>query len=180
MGRVRTQLDRRALSCFHQRCIFDNKIYSRKSGNKYLLWFVAQTGVLHNTIAESIDADPFSSGYLDKAYNMVNHMLVFSRSFVPRTTKAAHISTPHLKTFWVRFLGKYSMNQLRFKLILILVMLPSHWHHLICCLCCSWCELKIKLCEKKCPWWQNNASIFLGVELFTFTSQARPQFRFCC
>ena len=95
------------------------------TGNKYLLWLVAQTGVLHNTIAVRVDADPFSSGYLDKAYNMVNHMLVVSRYFVPRTTKAAHISTPHLKTFWVRFLGKYSMNQFRFKLILILVMFPS-------------------------------------------------------
>ena len=79
MGRVRTQLDRRALSCFHQRCIFDRKIYSRKTGTKYLLWFVAQTGVLHNTIAERVDADPFSSGYLDKAYNMTNHMMVVSR-----------------------------------------------------------------------------------------------------
>ena len=60
MGRVRTRLDRRALSCFHQRCIFDHKIYSRKTGNKYLLWFVAQTGVLHNTIAERVDAYPLS------------------------------------------------------------------------------------------------------------------------
>ena len=84
-----------------------------------MLWFVAQTGVLHNTIAERVDADPFSSGYLDEAYNMVNHILVVSRCFVPRTTKAAHISTPHLKTFWVRFLGKYRMNELRFKLIFI-------------------------------------------------------------
>ena len=96
MVRLRTQLDRRALSCFHQRCIFDHKIYSRKTGNKYLLWFVAQTGVLHNAIAERVDADPFSSAYLDKAYNMANQMLVVSRSFVPRTTKAAHISTPHI------------------------------------------------------------------------------------
>ena len=115
MGRVRTQLDRRALACFHQRCIFDHKIYSRKTGNKYLLSFVARTGVLHNTIAERVDADPFSSGYLDEAYNMVNQMLVVSRCFVPRTTKAAHISTPHLKTFWVRFLGKYRMNELGFR-----------------------------------------------------------------
>ena len=98
MGRVRTKLDRRALSCFHQRCIFDHKIYSRKTGNKYLLWFVAQTGVLHNMIAERVDADPFSS-YLDEAYNMVNQNLVVSRSFVPRTTKVAHMSTPHIKTF---------------------------------------------------------------------------------
>ena len=90
-----------------------------------MLWFVAQTEVLHNTIAEREDADPFSSWYLDKAYNMANHMMVVSRFFVLRTTKAAHIST-HLKTFWVRFLGKYSMNQIRFELILILVMFPSH------------------------------------------------------
>ena len=75
-----------------------------------MLWFVAQTGVLHNTIAdrERVDADPLSSGYIDEAYNMVNHMLVVSRYFVPRTTEAAHISTPHIKTFWVRFLGKYT------------------------------------------------------------------------
>ena len=106
MGRVSTQLDRRALSCSHQRCIFDHKIYSRKTGNKYLLWFVAQTGVLHNAIAERVDAYPLSSGYLDEAFNMVNRMLVVSRCFVPRTPKAAHISTPHVKTFWLRFLGK--------------------------------------------------------------------------
>ena len=110
MGQVSTQLDRRALSCFHQRCIFDHKVYSRKRGNKYLLWLVAQTGVFHNTIAERVDADPLSSGYLDEAYIMVNHMLVVSRCFVPRTTKAVHISTPHIETFWVRFYGKYSMN----------------------------------------------------------------------
>ena len=151
MGRVRTQLDRRALSCFHRHCIFGNKNYSRKTGNKYLLWFVAQTGVLHNTIAKGVDDYPLSSGYLDEPNNMVNHMLVISRCFVPRTTKAVHISTPHIKTFWVRFLGKYSMNQSRSKLILILVMFPSQWSHIYCCLCCSWCELKTKLCEKKCP-----------------------------
>ena len=149
MGRVRTQLDRRALSCFHQRCIFDHKIYSRKTGNKYLLWLVAQTGVLHNTIAERVDADPFSSGYLDKAYNMANQMLEVSRSFVPRTTKAARISTPHLNTCWIRFLGKYSMNQFRFKLILILVMFPSRWCHHNFCLCCSWRELKTQIMRKK-------------------------------
>ena len=93
MGRVKTQLDIHPLSCFYQRCIFDHKIYSRNTGNKYLLWFVAQTGVLHNTIAERVDTDPFSSGYLDEAYNMANHILVVSRCFVTRTTKAAHIST---------------------------------------------------------------------------------------
>ena len=46
-------------------------------------WIVAQTGVLHNTVAERVDADPFSSGYLYKAYSMANHMLVVSRCFVP-------------------------------------------------------------------------------------------------
>ena len=50
--------------------------YFLERENKYLLWFVAQTGVLHNTIVERVDADPLSSGYLDEAYNMVNHMLV--------------------------------------------------------------------------------------------------------
>ena len=114
MGRVRTQHNRRALSCFHQRCLFDHKMYSRKRENIYLLWFLAQTGVLHNTIAERVDADPFSYGNLDEAYNMVNQMLVVSRCFAPRTTKGALISTPHLKTFWVRFLGKYMMNELGF------------------------------------------------------------------
>ena len=150
MGRVRTQQDRRALSCFHQRCIFDI-MYSRKTGNKYLLLFVAQTGVLHNTIAERVDAYPLSSRYLDEAYNMVNHMLVVSRCFVHRTTKAIHISTPQIKTFWVRFIGKYSTNQFHFKIILILVMFPSQWCHHNCCSWCSWCELKTKLCKKKCP-----------------------------
>ena len=83
-------------------CIFEHKIYSRKRENKYLLWFVAETGVLHNTIEERVDADPFSSWYLVEAYNMVNHMLVVvSRCFVPRTTKVAQISTPHIKTFWI-------------------------------------------------------------------------------
>ena len=147
MGRVRTQLNRRALSCFHQRCIFDRKIYSRKTGNKYLLGFVAQTGVLHNTTAERVDADPFSSGYLDKAYNMANHMLVVSRCFVPRTTKAAHISTPHLKTSWVRFLGKYMMNELGFKIIFIRFMFPSQWCHHNCCLFCSWCEVETQIMQ---------------------------------
>ena len=167
MGRVRTQLDRRALPCFHQRCILDHKIYSRKIGNKYLLWFVAQTGVLHNNIAERVDAYPLSFWYLDEAYNMVNHMLVVSRCFMPRTTKAAYISTPHLKTFWVIFLGKYRINELRFKFIFIRFMFPSQWCYHNCCLCCLWCELKTKLYEKKCPQWQNNASIFLGIDFFS-------------
>ena len=82
---------------------------------------------------------------------MANHLLVVSRCFVPRTTKAAHISTQHIKTFCVRFLGKYSMNQLGSKLILILVMFPSQWCHHNGCLCCSWCELKTKLCKKNVP-----------------------------
>ena len=55
----------------------------------------------------------------------MNYMLVVSQCFVPRTTKAAHITTPNIETFWVRFLGKYGMNLLHFKLILILVMFPS-------------------------------------------------------
>ena len=66
--------------------------YSRKTGNRYLLWFVARTGVLQNTIVERVDAYPLSAGYLDKAYNMVNHMLVVSPCFVPWTTKAAQNS----------------------------------------------------------------------------------------
>ena len=118
---------------FCQRCIFDHKMYSRKTENKYLLWFVAQTGVLHNTISERLDTYPLNSGYLDEAYNMVNHMLVISRCFVPRTTKAAHISTSHIKTFWVRFLGKYRMNELRFKLIFFRYMFLSQWGHHNCC-----------------------------------------------
>ena len=144
-----------------------------------MLWFVPQTGVLHNTIAERVDAYPFSSWYLDEAYNMMDQMLVVSGSFVPRTSKAAHISTPRLKTFRVRFHDKYKMNQSCSRLIFIRFMFPSQWCHHNCCLCCSSCELRTKRFEKKCPRWQNHASIFLGVELFTFTSQARPQFRFC-
>ena len=149
MGRVRTQLDRRALSCFHQRCIIDLKIYSRKRGNTYLLWFVAQTGVLHNKIGKRVDDDPFGSEYLDEDYIMVNDMLVVSRCFVPWTTKAAHINTPHLKTFWVRFLGKYMMNELGFKIIFIRFMFPSQWCHHNCCLCCSWCEMETQIMRKK-------------------------------
>ena len=93
---------------------------------------MAQAGVLDKTLAERVDADPLSSGYRDEAYNIVNHMLVVSRCFVPRTTKAAHISTPHLKTFWVRFLRRYRMNELRFKLIFIRFMFPSQWGHHNC------------------------------------------------
>ena len=126
MGRVRIEQDRRVLSCFHQRCISDHKMYSRKTENTYLLWFVSLTGALHNTIAERVDAYPLSSGYLDEAYNMVNRMLVVSRCFLPRITKAADIGTPHLKTIWVRFLGKYRMNELRSKLLFIRFMLPNH------------------------------------------------------
>ena len=102
-----------------------------------------------------------------------------SRCFVRRTTKAAHISTPHLKTFRVRFLGKYRLKQSRFKLVVIRFMFPSQRCHHNCYLWCSSCELRTKQCGGKCPRWQLSASIFLGVELFTFTSQARPQFRFC-
>ena len=36
---------------------------------------------------------------------------------MPRTTKAAHITTPHVKAFWVRFHGKYRVNELHLKLI---------------------------------------------------------------
>ena len=74
-------------------------MYPRKRENKCLFWFVAQTEVPYNTIAERLDADLLSSRYLDEAYTMVNHMLVISRCFVPRKTNSAHISTPHLKTF---------------------------------------------------------------------------------
>ena len=151
-------------------------MYPRKTGNKYLLWFLDQTGVLHIAITERVDAYPLISGYLDEAYNMVNHKLVVSRCFVPWTTKAAHISTPHLKTFWVRFLGKHRMNVLRFKLIFIRFMFPGQCCHHICCLYCFWWELKAKLCESNCSQWGEMPSITLGVEFFTFTTQPRPQF----
>ena len=42
-----------------------------------------------------------SFGYLDEAYNMVNHMLLVLRRFVPWTTKGAQIGTLHLKTFYL-------------------------------------------------------------------------------
>ena len=74
-------------------------------------------------------------------------MLVVSRCFVPRTTKGARISTLHLKTFCVIFLGKYNINLLRSKLISIRFMFPSHWSHHYCYLCCSRCALKTKLCD---------------------------------
>ena len=126
-------------------------MYSRKTGNIYLLWFVAQTGVLHNTIAERVVADSSSSWYLDEAYNMRYHMLMVSRCFVPRKTKAAHISTPNLQTFWVRFLRKYRMNELHSKLIFIRFMFPIQRCHHNVCLKRSWRELKRNLCKKKCP-----------------------------
>ena len=62
---------RRALSCFHQRCILAHKMYSRKTENKKLLWFVPQTGVLPNTNAERVGAYPLSPGYQDEAYNIL-------------------------------------------------------------------------------------------------------------
>ena len=179
MGRVRTQQDRRALSYFHQRCIFVTKCILERQKRNICFGIVAQTGALHNTIAERVDAYPLSSGYLDEAYNMVNHILEVSRCYVPRTTKATHISTPHIKTVWWKFLGQHRMNGLRFKLIFIRFMFPSQWHHHNCCLCCSWCELKTKLCKKNVPGREIIPSFILGLELFTFTSQARPLFRFC-
>ena len=96
---------------------------------------------------------------------MVNHLMVVSRCFVPWTTKAPHISTPHLKTFWVRFLGKYRMNELRFKLIFTRFMFPSQCCHHNGYLCCSWCELKTKLCKINCSQWGKLPSSILGVEL---------------
>ena len=73
------------------------KYILEREKNKYLLWFVAQTGVLQNKIVERVDAYPLSSGYLDEAYDMGNHMLVVSRCFLSRTTEAAHIRTPRIK-----------------------------------------------------------------------------------
>ena len=89
IGQVRTTQSRRAHSCFHHRCIFAHKMYSRKTGNKYLLWFVVQTGVHHNTNAERVEHYLMSSGYLDEAYNMVNRMLLVSQRFVPWPTYGA-------------------------------------------------------------------------------------------
>ena len=74
--------------------------------------------------------------------------MVVSRYFVTRTTKAAQISTPHLKTFWVRFLGKYRMNELRFKLIFFQFMFLSQWgHHNCCCavLGVNWRQTDVKI-----------------------------------
>ena len=147
--RVRTQQDRRALSWFYVRCIFDHKTYSRKTENKYLLWFVGQTGALHNVISERVDAYLLISRYIRWSYNMVNHMLVVSRCFVRWTTNnAAHTSTPQVKIVRVKFLGKYRMNELRSKLIFIRFIFPSQWYHLNYCLWCSWCELKTTTTRK--------------------------------
>ena len=69
------------------------KVYSRKTASTYLLWFVAQTGVLQNTNADRVEHYPMSSGYLNETYNMVNHMLAVSWRFVPWTTKGGQIGT---------------------------------------------------------------------------------------
>ena len=108
--------------------------------------------------SERLDAYPLSSGHLDEDYNVVNHMLVVSLCFVPRTAKGAHISTPRIKTFCVRFLGKYRMNPLRSKLIFIRFMFPSHY----------WCALETKLGQTFCPAREKRPSFCPGVELFTF------------
>ena len=60
-------------------------VFYKKTENRYLLRFVPQTGVFDITNSDCVDAYPLNSGYLDEAYNMVNHMLVVSRCFVPRT-----------------------------------------------------------------------------------------------
>ena len=94
------------------KCILERE----KINTPYLLWFLPQTEVLHNTNSERV-AYLMSFGYLDEAYSMANHMLMVSRRFVSRPTKAAQIGKVGMKTFSLRFLGKYSMNQLHFKLI---------------------------------------------------------------
>ena len=66
-----------------------------------------------------------SSEYLDEAGKMVNRMMLISRRFVPWPTKGARIGTLDLRNLRLRFLGKYSMNQLRSKLIFIRVVFPS-------------------------------------------------------
>ena len=73
---------------------------------------MAQTGVLHNTIAERVDADPFSSGYLDDAYDSracrVPGIWMKRESHAGGFTKFRasdnYISIPHFKTL----LGKIS------------------------------------------------------------------------
>ena len=147
--------------------------------DEYFLRFVSQIGVLRYTNSEREGAYPMSFGYLDEAYIMVNHMLLISRRFVLWSTKAAQIGILNFKIFCIRFLSKYSMNQFRSKFIFIRFMFPSQWFHHNCCLCCSWWELKTKLCEKLVPGREIMPSLVLGVEVFTFTSQTPPQFLFC-
>ena len=79
MGRVRTQLDRRALSCFHQRVVSLTTKYILERQKINICFGSSLKQVLHDTIAERVNADPFSSGYLDKAYNMANHMATIGR-----------------------------------------------------------------------------------------------------
>ena len=109
-----------------------------------MLWFVPQTGVLLNTNSERVQAYLMSSGYLNETYILVNRMLLVSRRFVPRPTKAAQVGTLDLKNVCLRFPGKYSTNQLRSKLIFILVMFPGQGCYHNCSLCWSCCELKIQ------------------------------------
>lgn len=40
-------------------------------------------GILHTTNAQRVEQDPRTFEYLDKLCNMVNHVLLASRRFVP-------------------------------------------------------------------------------------------------
>ena len=140
MGRVRTQQDRHALSSALY--LWSQNVFYKKRESIHLLWFVAQTGVLNNTNAKRVEHYTMSFGYLDEAYIMVNYMLLVSRRFVPWTTKGAQIGTPYIQNVFLRFLSKYSMNQLSSNLIFISLIFPIQWCHHNWCLCFSWCALK--------------------------------------
>lgn len=141
-----------------------------------LLQFVVQIGVFHNMNTKHVEHYPMSSGFLDEAYNIVNHILVVSRCFVPWPAKANNIGTLDPEAVFLRFLGKYPMNELRSKLNFILIVFPRQWWYYNYCLCCSWWALKTNTTQnvqspvgKECRPAVRALSFFLS----------RLQFRFC-
>ena len=142
-------------------------MYSRKTKNNYLLWFVAQTGyfvIRYQSVWSTTQWIPGSIWM--KPITWWITCWWFHDVSVPWPTKAAQIGTLYLKNFRLRFLGECSMKQIYVSQPVV----PPQY----CCLCCSlYCAKLIvpgrEIVPSFCP----------EVELFTFTSQARPQSRFC-